>query len=308
MKYPLQNYAFDTIATVGGIDDNDTSFTLGSGNFDNTTGTQKAVIILDYDVEAKREIVTCTISGTSVSGLTRALGDTSAVAHAQNANIFIAFTSLHYNWLANAIQDGWVDALETWTYASATTFTVAADITTILDKGDKIRLKQGGGYKYFYVLSVSYSNPNTTVTVTGGSDYSLANSAITDNYYSKAETPNGFPIAFTWAPAPGGFTGAVTVATARFSIVGRYVKGYVGFSGTSNNTGKTLTLPVAPQNSQRGPHARVTDNSSALDKPGYVDMAAGVTAGVAIYKDLASNGWTASGTCQIEWSFLYEMD
>lgn len=85
---------------------------------------------------------------------------------------------------------GWAPANETWEYASATTITVPSGATSRYQKGDKIRLKQGGGYKYFYIVSVA----DKLLTVTGGSDYTVANAAITDNYYSKAMNPQGWPV------------------------------------------------------------------------------------------------------------------
>jgi len=85
--------------------------------------------------------------------------------------------------------DGWMNANETWTYASATTFTVSGDVTGKYQKGDKIKLTNST-VKYFYIVSLSYSSPNTIITVTGETD--LSNSAITSNYYSKIENPQGF--------------------------------------------------------------------------------------------------------------------
>src|SRR3972149_805608 len=49
---------------------------------------------------------------------------------------------------------------ETCTYASATSFTVSGDVTTVFKKGTKIRYKQGGSYEYGYVESSSYGAPN----------------------------------------------------------------------------------------------------------------------------------------------------
>jgi hypothetical protein len=89
---------------------------------------------------------------------------------------------------------GWAPAIETWEYASSTSFSISGDKRDKYQKGDKIRLKQGGDWKYFYITGVSYSAPNTTITITGGSDYTLANAAITDNYYSKAMNPQGWPV------------------------------------------------------------------------------------------------------------------
>lgn len=101
------------------------------------------------------------------------------------------------DWFTSLTQGGWIPARETWTYASSTSFTISGDKTGKYQKGDKIRLKQGAGYKYFYIWNISYSSPNTTITVFAGGDYSLTNTAITDNYYSREVSPIGFPIWFT---------------------------------------------------------------------------------------------------------------
>lgn len=83
---------------------------------------------------------------------------------------------------------GWQDPGETWTYASATTFTISGDVTSIYEIGDKIRYKQGGAYKYGVITNKSYSSPNTTITISGEA---ITNATITDNYYSKANSPLG---------------------------------------------------------------------------------------------------------------------
>src|SRR5512135_3169956 len=68
----------------------------------------------------------------------------------------------------------WVKVSDTWTYAAAGSITVPSDASTVYNKGDKLRLKQGGAYKYFYVAAVA----PTTLTFTGGSAYPVANAAI----------------------------------------------------------------------------------------------------------------------------------
>ncbi|MEK7570699.1 MAG: hypothetical protein AAB553_00355 [Patescibacteria group bacterium] len=108
--------------------------------------------------------------------------------------------------------DGWVPVNETWTYASADsptfTFTLSGDKTNKYSPGMRIKLTQTS-VKYFIVTAVSYSNPNTTVTVYGGTDYTLANAAITIPYYSEAKAPQGFPL------DPTKWTVEVTDSTAR---------------------------------------------------------------------------------------------
>lgn len=85
--------------------------------------------------------------------------------------------------------DAWADANESWSYASSTTITVPTDATTKYDIGDYIKLTQSATVKYFVVTGVT----STVLTVSGLSGATVANSAITANYYSKARQPHGFP-------------------------------------------------------------------------------------------------------------------
>jgi len=157
----------------------------------------------------------------------------------------------------NALLTGWIDPGETWTYASATTFTISGDKTGTYSVGDKLKLTQTT-VKYFYITAVSYGAPNTTVTVTGGSDYTLANAAITANYYSKAATPAGFPqwLNYTAVVTPG--AGAITSYTtpaARFLIVGKDLHLMVRITITNNGTGSgdvRCTVPITPYNNFLG--------------------------------------------------------
>ncbi len=92
--------------------------------------------------------------------------------------------------------DGWVDAsADTWTYASADsptfTFTITGDFTAVLTPGTRLKLTQTTA-KYFIVTAVSVSSGTTTVTIYGGTDYTLANAAISANYYSRVKGPAGF--------------------------------------------------------------------------------------------------------------------
>jgi hypothetical protein len=95
------------------------------------------------------------------------------------------------------VLDGWIPTAETWTYASADdptyTFTIAGNYTTRYSVGMKIKLTQTT-VKYFIITAISYSNPSTTVTVYGGTDYDLANAAITLPNYSMVKAPYGFPM------------------------------------------------------------------------------------------------------------------
>ena len=165
--------------------------------------------------------------------------------------------------------DGWVASGETWTYASATTFTISGDKTAKYNKGDKIKL-ENTSVKYFYIVDVSYSSPNTTITVTGGTDYTLANSTIASPYYSK-QNPTDFPHFFNYTPtysASGSMTfTSVTTRKAIFSIVHNQVNVILDFTGTTGgtaSTGITATLPVTASDGFNRQGVAINDNSVKL--------------------------------------------
>lgn len=181
--------------------------------------------------------------------------------------------------------DGWVDAsAQTWTQASATTFTVPTDLTTTFTTGTRLRLTQSSTVKYFVVVSSAFG-ATTTVTVTGGSDYTLAAAAITANSYSYAANPQGYPGWFNYAPAATGF-GSKTNDTARFAVTGRVCFLAWAIQGTSNATTMTITLPIASAASIPSVGGitvimpcRVTDNGTVATSPGRLDCGASTTTG-----------------------------
>jgi len=146
-------------------------------------------------------------------------------------NLLIAINSLYV---------GWVPVTDAWTYASATTITVPSGAASLYNKGDKVRLKQGAGYKYYSVILVA----DTLLTVTGGSDYTVANAAITDIYYSKIENPLGFPTYFNFTATVSGSAGSIgtyaeTNHGSRFRIVGSHIN--VQVQKTVTNVGSWTT-------------------------------------------------------------------
>lgn len=139
--------------------------------------------------------------------------------------------------------DGWISANATWTYASATTITVPSGAASKYAVGDRIKLTQTT-VKYFVVTGVA----DTVLTVTGGSDYSVANAAISANYYSHVDTPVGFPSTFSYTPTFTNFTiGNGTITYAKFMMSGKKVSVRVrvvlGSSSAMGNTPE-LSLPV----------------------------------------------------------------
>lgn len=92
----------------------------------------------------------------------------------------------------------WFQPGETWTYASADdptfTFTISGDKTNKYSAGMRIKLFQASTWRYFIITVVSYGAPDTTVTIYGGTDYDLADEAITYPAYSSHKAPVGFPL------------------------------------------------------------------------------------------------------------------
>jgi len=203
--------------------------------------------------------------------------------------------------------DGWTASANTWTYASASSFTIAGtDLTTVFTKGTKIKLTQTTA-KYFYVTSSSFST-DTTVNITGGSDYTLANAAITTPYYSYADRPQGFPSFFNYTATVGGT--ASGTCTPRFSISGNLVS--INFdtgSQTSNANTFTLTLPVTASSSMNtcaGTLGYAKDNGSNKTGATKWQIAASAST-VSLYTDMVVAVWTTSGIKQAIGVLFYEI-
>lgn len=150
------------------------------------------------------------------------------------------------------IIDGWTGSTDTWTYASASTFTIAGvDRTTTFTKGTRLKFTQTT-VKYAVVVSSSFST-NTTVTIAVNTDYTIANAAITAPYYSYQASPQGYPVFFNWTPtfsASGSMTTASpSITNAMFNITGGLLSGTIKFQLTTGGTASTFlyfTYPVIP--------------------------------------------------------------
>lgn len=94
--------------------------------------------------------------------------------------------------------DGWTADTNTWTYSTVDgatgTVTINADLTGTIQAGDRIKFTQTT-VKYFIVTKTpTFATGNTTLIFWGGTDYTLANAAITSPSYSHAKSPFGMNI------------------------------------------------------------------------------------------------------------------
>lgn len=151
--------------------------------------------------------------------------------------------------------DGWTPVSDTWTYASASTITVPSGAAAIYQVGDKIKLTQTTP-KYFYVTVVA----DTLLTVTGGTDYTVANAAITSPYYSHQQSPLLFPQWFAYTP-----TNNVTncTGTGRFALNGRFCSVEVNLSLTGAPGFSSTVHPVLPITAGASALAYSGDHKSA---------------------------------------------
>lgn len=202
-------------------------------------------------------------------------------------------------------QDGWLDVDESATYASATSITLAVDVQDMFPTGCRARLKQSAGtWKYFTVVSSSVDVSDIlTLNLLGGSDYSVANEAISRmqvSYMSGAQP--GWPGWFNWAPSYGGFSSDPLLVLARFCVTGRTVQFVYSASGdgTSNGTTFTISLPVKAYDDGvagskwTGMCGYSRDNSAALASGSRWAIQNGGTV-VNLYPSSTVANWTASG-------------
>ena len=212
--------------------------------------------------------------------------------------------------LSSRYRAGWTDIpnTETWQYASATTITVPSDGTTRYAVGDKLYLIQSATDKYFYVVGVAA----TTLTITGGTNYTLTNVSITSPQYSKEESPVGFPGWFNWTPTLTGFSADPTNTAYRFKIEGRKCTVMVAqtTNGTSNATGFTITAPVTAATVTNGswgtPSTIIVDNTAIPTTPGLVWLQSASNS-IVLYKDMALGAWTNSGGKRAYFTLDYEI-
>lgn len=140
------------------------------------------------------------------------------------------------------------------------------------------------------------------MTISAGTDYTLANASITNPYYSYEANPQGYPGYFNFAPSTSGWSSSIR-SSARFFIVGTMCTLQIDLVGVSNSTSFSFTAPVAAADSFIAGLLGGTDNSSDLASPSYASMSA--TATVTLNKAFNSANWTNSNNKGVRGGFSY---
>lgn len=183
-----------------------------SATLNNVTGLQnkKGLMVIDRVdgnnnlTPNKREYISFTgTSGVTTTTLVRGLAGSTDQDHAVGAIVEFVNDVVQQEALLTELEaintavtlrqvDGWIPA-GTFTYASADAptyvITVASGAASIYNVGDRIKLTDST-VKYFIITAVT----DTTLTVYGGTDYTLTGGAITLPYYSHQKAPLGFPM------------------------------------------------------------------------------------------------------------------
>lgn len=175
-------------------------------------------------------------------------------------------TDLRVQASLNQTSVSWQTLTNTFVYASADsptfTMTVAStDLTGYINIGQKIRVRQANTYKYFIVTGVAFST-NTTVTIYGGTDYTLTNATIQEVGIATVKAPVGFPMDATkWR-----VTFSDTSLRSQASPA----------NGTWYNINSAnLSIPIGCWNVKYKTHAGISASSGLL--PVYTTLSTGTT-------------------------------
>jgi len=197
--------------------------------------------------------------------------------------------------------NGWIRDGDTWVYVASNQFKIVGkDVTSRFPTGTKIKLTQTS-VKYFYVTACTLSGSDTLVTVTGGSDYSLANAAITSTYYSYSTRPQGFPSFFAWTPTWVNLTTTGSpIYSGLLSVVGRLAFVEIIINPNGGTTASAL-------NSTYINNLPVTAALSALALVGIWMSTAAPALG---YVSISNNGlftptWSADGNLRFIHAWFY---
>lgn len=194
-KYDLLGVNFTDTLNASGLAAGATSATLTSGSFGSPSGLQ--LLVIDYDVPAKIEVVSVSIAGTALTSITRALSGTSDVAHAASAKVLHTIVPTHWAELRGiAASDAWTTFSSTIGGFSGTPTQSVKYIKTgrIVNVEFKISGTSNGSSLTFTlpnaatntVRHVCYSVNNGTAAVTGMA-VTAASSATVTCYSDAAE-------------------------------------------------------------------------------------------------------------------------
>lgn len=140
---------------------------------------------------------TITFTTAPVTGSVILVSYQQSVSVAGNADTLDGLHAVDYGDADGKLQvdrGGWkkINAALTYSSADDPTYVVStsADLTDVIGVGMKIKFTNNSTTFYGIVTAITSS----TITLYGGTDYDVANSAITAPYFSEVKAPIGFPL------------------------------------------------------------------------------------------------------------------
>jgi hypothetical protein len=207
---------------------------------------------------------------------------------------------------------GWNSISAECAYVSATSFTLPGNWTGKLQKGDPLMWTQNGTVRYSNIAATptySAGTEKTTVTkhagyVTSSGDCDVLNTAtypITNAYYAKIPTPQGFPFRFNWTSILTGFSAGndPTNCVYLFRLLGTecVLDMRQATDGTSNATTFTGSLPIQAAtitNMYYVGICTIRDNGATQQWFGQITINSDATT-FGVYKDVSATAFTTSG-------------
>lgn len=191
--------------------------------------------------------------------------------------------------------DGWTPLRGTLTYSSADSPTFVAstsvDLTGIIPVGARIKLTQTTA-KYFIVTAIA----SNSITLYGGTDYTLANATISSPFFSIWKAPVGFPL----STAKWQVTSSDASQRSQSSPT----------SGTWYNVGSlSISAPIGVWNAMLVGTMAVTKNSSSGDT--IIDVYATLSTANNSSSNTSMTGYFftelgTSGTNDVAFSFPFQ--
>lgn len=99
----------------------------------------------------------------------------------------------------------------------------------------------------------------------------------------------------TFTSSPTGFSGTVTIDAASYELIDKQCFVEISFSGTSNATTCTFTLPVASASLAAAQYFIVRSKDNGLYSAGLLQILAGAST-ASLYSSVGGNSFTASGS------------
>lgn len=206
---------------------------------------------------------------------------------------------------------GWVPVSSSWTYVSASSFSLAGDQSAVYSRGLRLCWTQTL-VKYGVVTGSAYSGATglTTVTLAVNNDYVFADAAVIAASVSWQAHPMGWPGWFNYTPVFGGFSAAPASPLARYNLVGNLCTFILQCpnNGTSNANTFTVTAPLALAAGGSNAYAGgilAVDNGVYLNNVTAVLPAGSnsISLRTAGFNQL---GWTPSGGKRANFGLVYE--